>query len=258
MNRMLVPAALGLIAILSICFYEGFAMKDRWGAAGMTAEQLSSRFDNVPLNIGSWQGEDLPVDEITRKTAGAIGYVSRRYINSQTGQHCVLWLIVGHSRDVVRHLPTVCSPSSGLRQIGGEILHHMKADDGKPAIFYTAKFEKEDESSRRVERVFWTFNHPEVGQWEAPDGAYGARSRYGLARALYKLYFTSPVSPDEDTIEANAAVEFAEEMLPAIDAALFPTSTDGNNASAGGDAAAAGPLDEEPVDELGAEAELLE
>ena len=257
MNRMLVPAGLGLIAILSICFYEGFAMKDRWGAPDISAEQLSSRFDNVPLDIGSWQGEDLPVDEITRKTAGAIGYVSRRYTNTQTGESCVLWLIVGHSRDIWRHQPTSCYPSSGFRKLGSKLLYHLDADNGKPAVFYTAKFEKEDELSRRVERVFWTFNHPDINQWEAPDGAWGARSRYGLARALYKLYFTSPVGIDEDTIEANASVQFAEVMLPAIDAALFPTSADTGNAEAGNEPASNEAVTDELGEDLPSEESLL-
>ena len=103
-------------------------------------------------------------------------------------------------------------------------MHTIESDNGKTADFYTAKFEKEDELVRRVERVFWSLNHPETNQWEAPDGARGARRRYGLARALYKLYFTSGVGLDEDTIEASAAVDFAEVMLPEIDAALFPVA----------------------------------
>jgi hypothetical protein len=229
MVRILLPATLGLIAILSLCFYEGYAIKDRWGTPGVTAQQLSQRFDQVPQTIGDWQGEDLPVDEITRKTAGAIGYVSRRYTNTVSGKQVVLWLIVGHSRDIVRHQPTACYPSSGFRQMGSQVMHYIDIDEGpegsKEAAFYTAKFEKEDATSHRVERVFWTFNHPDTNQWEAPDGAHGARSHYGLARALYKLYFTSAVQTDEATIEDNAAIEFAKLMLPAVDKALFPTET---------------------------------
>lgn len=239
MTRTMLPAALGLIFILSLCFYEGYAMKDRWGAVGITAEDLSERFDQVPKNIGEWKGQDLPVDEIVRKTAGAIGYVSRQYTNSSTGQQVVLWLIVGHSRDVVRHQPTACYPSSGFRQAGSEVLHHINIDGGdgknnKEAVFYTAKFEKEDAFSHRKERVFWTFNHPDKNAWEAPQGVSGARSRYGLARALYKLYFTSNVLPGEETIEDSAAIHFAEVMLPAINKALFPTEEVAEKASSSG------------------------
>jgi len=221
MTRMLLPAVLGLVAIVSLSFYEGFAMKDRWGEPGVEAEELGERFTQVPLNIGEWEGEDLPVDEVVRKTAGAIGYVSRRYTNVTSGKQVVLWLIVGHSRDVTRHTPNICYPSSGFRQTGSQMLHSAELNDGTEAKFYTAKFEKEDALSRSKERVFWTFNHPDTNQWEAPDK--GPRWHYGLAKAIYKLYFTSSVRPDEDTIEDNVATEFAAVMLPAINAALFPT-----------------------------------
>jgi len=253
MIRLLLPAVLGLVAIVSFSFYEGYAMKDRWNEPGVEAKELGERFAQVPLNVGDWEGEDLPVDEVVRKTAGAIGYVSRRYINAVTGKEVVLWLIVGHSRDITRHTPNICYPSSGFRQVGSNFRHHIdinsadikrddidsadinsadiKSDDpiggnlerSKPAFFFTSKFEKENEVSRVIERVFWTFNHPDINKWEAPEG--GARMRYGLSRALYKLYFTSAVRPDEDTIEDNVAVEFAELMLPKIDAALFPTES---------------------------------
>ena len=45
---------------------------------------------------------------------------------------------------------------------------------------------------------------------------------YGLSRALYKVYFTSDVLVGEDTADENVAAEFAELMLPSINAALFP------------------------------------
>jgi len=223
MTRTLLPAAVGLIAIVSLSFYEGYEMKDRWGTAGIEAEELGERFAKVPLNLGDeWTGEDLPVDEIVRKTAGAIRYVSRLYTHVPTGKEVKLWLIVGHSRDIMRHTPNICYPSSGFRQAGSQLRHHMDLKSGKEAVFYTAKFEKEDAFSRHIERVFWAFNHPEANQWESPE--QGARWRYGMSKALYKLYFTSTVQADEDTIEDNIAVDFAELMLPVIDEALFPTA----------------------------------
>ena len=220
MIRTLLPAVLGLVAILSLSFYEGYAMKDRWSEVGAEAKVLGERFEQVPLNIGDWTGEDLPVEELIRKTAGAVNYVSRRYTNTVTNDKVVLWLIVGHSRDIVRHTPNVCRIAQGFRQISSQLRHSISLADGQPATFYTAKYEKEDALSRCKERVFWTFNHPEDHEWVAPTD--GARAHYGLAKALYKLYFTSVVQHDEDTVEDNVAADFAELMLPVIDEVLFP------------------------------------
>lgn len=222
MIRTLIPATLGLISILGISLYENLKIKDRWGEPTVKAEQLAERFSNVPMEIGDWKGQDMPVDEVTRKTAGAVGYVSRIYKNEVTDKYVELWLIVGHSRDITRHTPDICRVSQGYRPISSQLRHKIDLDNGEPAEFFTAKYEKEDAVSRYVDRVFWTFNHPDMNKWEAPEGSQGPRWHYGLSRALYKLYFTSRVDHDEQTIEDSVALEFAEVMLPAIDKALFP------------------------------------
>ena len=211
-----------LIGVLT--FVEGFYLKDRWGAPSTEAGELGQRFSHVPKKIGQWVGQDLPVEDIIKKTAGAVNYVSRLYTNSTTGKRVKLWLIVGHSRDIVRHTPQVCYPASGFKQNGSRLRYHITTEGGKEAVFFTAKFEKEDQFSHSIERVFWAWNHPDFDKWEAPEkgGRANARFHYGLSRALYKLYFTSNVLSDEAEIDDSAAAEFAKVMLPAIDAALFP------------------------------------
>ncbi len=224
MIRGQLPVVLAVIIIASLTLVEGIYMKDRWGEAGAEAAELGKLFSNVPKEIGRWTGQDLPVDDIVKNTAGAVSYVSRQYIHSTTGQEVTLWLIVGHSRDIVRHTPTVCYPASGFRQDGALLRQHFDLTDGESADFFTAKFEKEDAFSHRIQRVFWAWNHPDTKKWEAPhtsSGSENARLHYGLAKALYKLYFTSAITVDESTTDDNAAAEFAELMLPAINAALF-------------------------------------
>jgi len=218
MSRAVFPLAVVLLLIISLSLVEGM-MRDRWASSGIQAAELGKRFDQVPHKLGDWQGEDLSVDEETKSTAGAVGYVSRRYVNSVTGGAVRIWLIVGHSRDIWRHTPDICYPNQGFREVGGQLKHHMPVPGEEAAVFYTAKYSKEDPTGRHVERVFWAWNHPDTDLWEAPDSA---RAHYGLARALFKLYFVSSVGRDENTIDGNASVEFAELMLPALNAALFP------------------------------------
>ena len=45
--------------------------------------------------------------------------------------------------------------------------------------------------------------------------------RLMATRTLYKMYLTSSVMADEDTLDDSPAAEFAELLLPVIDAALF-------------------------------------
>jgi len=224
MSRGYLPFIIAAVLIGVLTFVEGYYMKDRWGSLAEEAGELGQRFAHVPKEIGPWVGQDLPVDDIVKKTAGAVNYVSRLYTNSETGKQVKLWLIVGHSRDIVRHTPSVCYPSSGFRQKGSRLRYHVDTENGKEAVFFTAQFEKDDQLSHTVERVFWAWNHPDYDKWEAPEksGRVNARFHYGLSRALYKLYFTSSVMSDEAEIDDSAATDFAKLMLPAIDAALFP------------------------------------
>lgn len=218
MTRLFLTAGIGLVLILSLCTYQIIMIQDYFGDPGAEAAELGKRFENVPKEIGEWKGEDLPVDEIVKNTAGAVNYVSRRYINTITGEEVTLWLIIGHSRDIRRHTPNICYPNSGFRGVGNQLRHHIDLPDGETSIFYTAKFEREDPLTHHVQRVFWAWNEPDVQKWEAPDSA---RVHYGTTPTLYKLYFTSPVTMDETTIDENAAAKFAEAMLPAINDALF-------------------------------------
>ncbi len=221
-----IPIAIALVIVVAASAYEGLAIKDRWGETTIDPQLFVDQFSRVPLEIGNWQGEDLPVEELVSRTAGAVEYVSRVYRNSETNQSVTLWLIVGHSRDITRHTPNVCYPSSGFAQKSKQLKYVVDLpgnDEDDEGVFYTAKFEKENANIRQTERVFWAWNHADYQKWEAPDSQ---RMHYGLARALYKLYFTSSVPDPNQPMEQNAAAEFAEVMLPAINEALFPKNAE--------------------------------
>ncbi len=219
MNRAILPLVLAVVLIGVTTVVEGVFLKDRWGAPGVEAAELGKRFANVPKKIGNWTGIDTPVEEDVQERSGAVNFVSRHYTNSENGNSVDLWLIIGHSRDVIRHTPDICYASSGFHQQGSTLRHSVFYDNDKEGRFFTSKFLKEDELVRRLDRVFWAWNHPDIMKWDAPENP---RYYYGMStRTLYKIYFTSVVSSDEDTVDESLAAEFAALILPSIDAALF-------------------------------------
>ena len=220
MNRAVVPLVLAVAVIGATTVVEGVFLKDRWGAPGVEAAELGKRFALVPKKIGSWTGIDMPVEEEVQERSGAVNFVNRRYTHSENNHSVDLWLIIGHSRDIIRHTPDICYASSGFRQQGSLLRYTAYYDGDKEARFFTSKFQKENELVRQAQRVFWSWNHPDTRKWDAPEKP---RYHYGMAtRTLYKLYFTSTVSTSEDTIDESPAAEFANLILPTIDAALFP------------------------------------
>jgi hypothetical protein len=222
-----IPIVIGVLALIGFTVAEA-RMSGRFQGSDMTEEQFAALLKNVPTKIGDWVGEDLPVEDQVKKTAGARGYVSRSYKNAITGETVTVWLIVGHSKDVVRHTPDVCYPSSGFKTVSPENSLQTFAFEGQPeANFYTNKFVKEDATGRQLVRVFWSWYKPtEDGTvtWKAPKIV---RWEFGNARSLYKLYFTSNMRDYRETTDESVCMKFAEEFLPVVDKAL---STSGSAA----------------------------
>jgi len=215
-----VPIILGVLALVGLTVAEA-RMSGRFEGSDITEEQFAEMIAHIPKEIGDWQGTDQPVGEIERKTAGARGYLSREYKNTITGEAVGVWLIVGHSKDIMRHTPDVCYPSSGFTMRAPEnSLQPFVFDGQERGDFFTNTFVKEDATGRQLKRVFWSWHKPsEDGnvEWKAPKIV---RWEFGNARNLYKLYFTSNMRDLRETTDDSSAMKFAKEFLPIADAAL--------------------------------------
>lgn len=215
-----VPIILGVIALLGFTWAEA-RVSGRFQASNMTPEEFEALLKKVPMNIGEWEGTDLPVDDRVKRVSGAKGYVSRNYKNAITGDEVSIWLIVGHSKDVVRHTPDVCYPSSGFTQRAPENSMQPFVFDGETmGDFYTNSFVKEDGLGRQLVRVFWSWYKPsEDGAvtWKAPKIV---RLEFGNTPSLYKLYFTSNMRDIRETTDESVCMKFAKEFLPVVDKAL--------------------------------------
>lgn len=215
-----VPVIIGVLLIVGLTIPE-IQITDRFQSSNIKAEQFAEVLSLVPKTIGPWEGTDLPVEEQVRKTAGAVGYVSRAYQNTKTGEQVTLWLIVGHSRDITGHTPDVCYPSSGFKKRAeNNSLHTFAFDEQPPAKFWTNTFLKEDFSGSQMVRVFWSWYKPnETGEveWKAPDHAL---MTFGNARSLYKMYFSSPMREQSETADRSPCLKFAEIFMPILEEAL--------------------------------------
>ena len=208
-----VPIVLGVLTIVGLTIPQ-IQMTDRLAGTNVSAEQQAKLLKNVPIDVGNWHGEDMPVDPTVADTAGAIGAVSRVYRNVRTGENVDLWLIVGHARDIARHTPNICYRSSGFEMRAPESsLYPMVFPDQPETPFLTNTFFKEDVTGRRLVRVFWSWYNPEADddlttvEWDAPSNA---RWRFGNSRALYKMYFTSKMRDPSETAEQSPCLHFAE------------------------------------------------
>jgi hypothetical protein len=229
------PVIVGIVLIVALTAVQG-RMTDRLSGTNITAEQKAELLKNVPINIGDWHGEDKPVDERIKDTAGAVGAVSRTYRNARTGEVVDLWLIVGHGREISAHTPDICYRASGFTARAQENSDYVLIDDARPEVpFLTNTFFREDVTGRQLVRVFWTWynteNEANEGQvrWEAPKNA---RWHFGNTRALYKMYFTSGMRDPLETAEQSPCLRFGREFLPAVEKGLAEVYGDGTPVAA--------------------------
>jgi hypothetical protein len=235
MLRLYAPVAAAVLAIAGMTYWES-VYSDRFVSSSVTAAEFGERFKNVPKAVGSWVGTDVDVGNETLEMAGAVNYVSRRYVNGDNNKEVELWLIVGHARDICRHTPDICYPSQGFSQQGSKVKHTISDPDNadRSATFFTAKFKDESTAGSSIKRVFWAWNGNQPGKdrWEAPEPTgfwswlpfkpIGPKTYYGNNTALYKVYFTAKIGERDEAVADNVAVEFAKLMLPEVDRVLFP------------------------------------
>jgi len=101
-------------------------------SAGVTYRILASSLERVvnrtiklpvplsafPMKIGNWSGKDLPIPNTTKEYMEknfADDYISRQYINSETGDWVNIYVVYCSSwpAGIVGHRPQVCYPGNG-------------------------------------------------------------------------------------------------------------------------------------------------
>lgn len=215
-----IPIVIAVIAIAALTVVEGI-MSERWGDNRLGAYCVTL-LDDFPKEIGTWTGIDSEVDAMTQEVAGARGYVSRSYRDSESNKAVGVWLIVGHSRDTADHVPTTCYTGNGFRYGNSKAKYTLTLKDGSQVHFFTALFEKDGPLGVLKERVYWTWFKPNANsgepvEWIAPDNL---RLEVGAAPALYKLYLTTGGAAAEADLDKSDCLDFAQDFFPVVNAAL--------------------------------------
>ncbi len=227
------PFIVTAVVILPMVVYQWTLMEWVWGAntpSRQCAYLIMHDETGIPYTLGEegeWIGIDIPVEKAILETAGAEGYIQRKYVNQQTNDQVDVWFIVGNFRQVSKHTPNFCYRASGFDQIGSTERFNEFQHEPTPE-FATAKFHRSTrEGLDQNTRVFWAWWRPELleeGQtsenvevkWTAPGDA---RKEFGPCRVLYKLYFTANTDATE-IAERSICVEFAEVFLPEVEKVL--------------------------------------
>jgi Protein of unknown function (DUF3485) len=184
---------------------------DRWSEKPDPAV-AASRFDNVPLTIGNWEGEALTVPP--RDLQGLSGYLARRYVNRDSGDAVTVALMCGRPRIVSIHSPEVCYAGSGYAVTTPT--RYGSPASPEAAEFWTTDMVRTRAAEQTRLRVFYAWTA--AGPWEAPDVP---RVTFAGVSVLYKLYLMRDIPGEKSPLEDDPCLEFFEHLQPELRRCLF-------------------------------------
>jgi hypothetical protein len=172
----------------------------------------------VPATVGAWkqEGEDEEIDPRRLAVTEAVGYLSRRYRHSGTGDEVSLLLLCGRPGPISLHPPTVCYQAAGYTQMEGEVLYSVEGPGGPLGSLKTMCASREGVTPDPL-RVFWGWS--DGGPFEAPEGA---RTRFARSPYLYKIYVVRRLSRPDEPLADDPAAAFLRELLPVLRSCLAP------------------------------------
>ncbi len=211
-------------ALTALGMLVAAGLAHRWLLARISAsveQQLppAAPLATIPLEFGSWRGEDTPLDEsVARVVQFDDEYLQRRYVNPSTGRSVGLFVgYVGRPRVHLGHRPDVCFAAHGMEQTAASEL--KLPDAGRdPAAVVLYEFHSEGLVEQRVlVLAMYLIN----GRFSAdPDSfrRYNARGAglLGERRAyLARVQLSMNAGADRDA-DVAALHDLAGQLLPAL------------------------------------------
>jgi hypothetical protein len=198
------------------------AWTNRWRPS--TALALSaSRLQEVPAKVGDWSAQEVEIGARELQLAGAVGSLSRRYVNARTGESLSVMLLCGLPANIGSHSPEVCYPGAGFVLEPATRVSFPIGTPPRSVTLQTATARKDDPVRPGRLRIFWGWNNAKG--WDAPDDP---RWSYAALPALWKLYVIRELSGADVEPADDPCREFLDRFLPELDHTLFapaaPTS----------------------------------
>ena len=209
-----VTAIAAVVVVIGATYLQG-RMTDRWTGRNVAAElqQAAERLERLfPSKVGDWEAvEELESSPEELERAGAVGHVSRAYLNTKSKARLSAFVVCATPHDASGHTPDRCYPGAGFEIAETEHRLTVPLADDHAAEVFTGTFRKAGQTLR----VFWTYGVD--GRWVAPQIA---RIELAAAKAVYKLYVIIDETPLPPGVGSKVCSDFMAVTLAKFDAAL--------------------------------------
>jgi exosortase/archaeosortase family protein len=174
---------------------------------------------SLPLRLGDWVGQDLPVDPEIVERAQADEYLSRSYVDAKNpGRQVTLWANYSRFGLNLRHSPEVCLPSGGWEKVEAQTrVVEVPGPDGTPSKLTQLAYRQ----GELVQGIgFWYYIFGE-GPLERAVRALPITSRSSHGRATRGSGLTVELfCPAESDPDGAAMRDFARALLDHLDPIL--------------------------------------
>ncbi len=119
----------GFLMFVSSATYRVLAA--RLEAPVNTASLSSAALERLPLQIGDWTGQEVPLDEAIVRATDTEAHINRRYLRHNSSEYILLYVAYGvRARDLMPHRPEVCYTGAGWTLIDRRSME-LSLSDGK-------------------------------------------------------------------------------------------------------------------------------
>lgn len=202
-------AALVGSAALVVCGIVHGYWTDRW-ATPVETTQAAQRLDDIPLQMGEWEGEELEVKP-GEAGAGVARCIKRLYVHRKTGTTVSLFLVCGRPGPVSIHTPDVCYGASGF-SINTRARYESESGN---SMWKTDATRTSATEEKRL-RLYWGWSDGTA--WTAADDP---RTQFARRPVLHKLYVVRELSGWNEPNHGEPCEEFLQTLLPVLGRVLF-------------------------------------
>ena len=167
----------------------------------------------IPMTLGPWTGQDIPMDPQIAKATGSSEQIQRRYQNGVTGQYVDMIFLYGPSSDVFIHAPEVCYPAAGYDRLTGPNGRAVTSGDRKSEFGETV-YTKGEGGTVDQQQVYCSWHH---------SGSWGPSmiTRKGSERipGMFKVQISRALTDREMDLRAvgDPCQSFLTALMPEID-----------------------------------------
>lgn len=207
------------------------------GVAGVGHRLLAGRIDammneylrpkkpmaTLPHQIDTWKGEDVEMDEQTRKIAAEDDFINRQYVDAGGGRAASVYVgYIGRPRSLLAHQPEVCYRTHGFKQVSRETRELVLSGDRSiPILMYEFAAPSMGVPPQLVLATFvvngrWVNDTTAIKSYNARGpGLFSAQLAY-VARVQISMDATGDRAADMAALSSFSAqlIEKIRELLP--------------------------------------------